>query len=425
MQYIEIKGNRKLDGKIAVQGAKNSALPILAGTVLIDGESVLANCPDLSDVDTCLRIIRCLGGSASREGDVVSVNSSNIDCCVIPQTLMEEMRSSIIFLGSVVARCGRACVYLPGGCKIGARPIDLHLKALQKLGYRITFDGCNVCCDRANAHGGTVELAFPSVGATENTILASVLLDGKTTIVNAAREPEIADLADFLNAAGAKISGAGTSVINIEGVMRLHSAEHTVIPDRIAASTYMSAVAATGGKICLDIINSKHLAPVLPIFRQMGAEISIDNSEMTVAFADRPRAAGEITTGVYPGFPTDSQAPVMAALCTATGKSVINETIFENRLRHVPELLRFGADIKVNKRKAIVNGVDTLHGADVTSTDLRGGAALIVAALGAEGTSRIYKTRHIDRGYENTEHQFAALGADIRRVKDEKGQQIK
>lgn len=422
MQYIEISGGSKLGGNIALQGAKNSALPILAGAVLIGGESVLHNCPALSDVDVCLRIICRLGGSAERDGSTVTVSSRDIDGCVIPKSLMEEMRSSIIFLGSVAARCGRACMYLPGGCKIGARPIDLHLKALQSLGYKITFDGSNICCDRANACGGKVRLAFPSVGATENAILASVLLDGESEIFNAAKEPEIADLAAFLNSAGAKISGAGTSHIKVAGVKRLHPAEHTVISDRIVTSTYIAAAAAAGGKICLKNINASHLAPVLPVFRQMGGDISITDSELTVGFSDRPRAVSPITTGVYPAFPTDSQAPVMAALCRARGSSVISETIFENRLRHVNELIKFGADITVNKNTAVINGVGLLHGANVFCTDLRGGAALIVAALGAEGKSRINNIRHIDRGYENTERQLAALGADIRRVNDEKGQ---
>ncbi|MBQ9516513.1 MAG: UDP-N-acetylglucosamine 1-carboxyvinyltransferase [Eubacterium sp.] len=425
MQYIEICGNNRLDGSIAVQGAKNSALPILAGAVLTMGESVLSRCPDLSDVDACLRIIRCLGGSATRSGDVVTVSGRGIGECAVPQSLMREMRSSIIFLGSVAARCGRACMYLPGGCKIGARPIDLHLKALRELGYKITFDGSNICCERANAHGGTVKLAFPSVGATENVILASVLLSGRTTIINAAREPEICDLADYLNSAGAKISGAGSTVIEIEGVTKLHSAEHTVMPDRIAASTLMCAAASASGRICLKSINSAHVASVIDVFRQMGGKIAATVNEITVEFTDRPRAVNSIVTGVYPGFPTDSQAPVMAALCKAHGRSAITETIFENRLQHVHELRKFGADIKVCGNTATVTGVNVLNGANVNCTDLRGGAALIIAALGAQGKSRIYNIEHIDRGYENTERQLAQLGADIRRVNDEKGQQTK
>ncbi|MBQ8077063.1 MAG: UDP-N-acetylglucosamine 1-carboxyvinyltransferase [Eubacterium sp.] len=425
MQYIEINGGRKLDGKISVQGAKNSALPILAGAVLIDGESELHNCPLLSDVDVCLQIIHGLGGTTSREKSIITVNSRELCGCDIPQSLMAEMRSSIIFLGSVAARCGRACMYLPGGCQIGARPIDLHLKALQKLGYKITFDGSNICCERAGAHGGVVELAFPSVGATENTILASVLLDGTTTIINAAMEPEIADLADFLNKAGAKISGAGTARIVIEGVKSLHSIAYSVMPDRIAASTYMAAVAASGGTVCLSGAKADHILSVMGVINKMGGGIKSKGDEITVTFTDRPQAVKSITTGVYPAFPTDSQAPIMASLCTANGASVINETIFENRLRHVPELRRFGADITSSGNTARIIGVEKLHGADVTCTDLRGGAALIVAALGAQGKSRIYKISHIDRGYENAERQFAALGADIRRLDDEKEQQPK
>ncbi len=425
MQYIQINGGKALDGDINIHGAKNSVLPILAASVLIEGESVLHNCPDLSDVTACLKIIRSLGGSYIKSDSTLTVRADTVNRSVISKELMEEMRSSIVFLGSVSARCGSACMYLPGGCKIGARPIDLHLKALKTLGYKITFDGSNICCERASAHGGNVTLAFPSVGATENIILASVLLDGKTTIVNAAREPEIEDLANYLNSAGAKIRGAGNTVIEIEGVSHLYSTEHTVIPDRILASTIMSAVASAGGEAVLKNVSCTHLMPVLPVFDEMGAVMYAGKNELKIRFNNRPKAVKSVTTGVYPSFPTDSQAPVMAALCRARGTSVIKETIFENRLRHASELMRFGADIVVSERTAIVSGVRHLHGADVSCTDLRGGAALVVAALGAEGVSRINKVHHIDRGYENLEYLLASAGADIRRVNDEKEQQTK
>ena len=423
MQYIEINGNNPLCGELSVHGAKNSVLPILSGAVLIEGESILKNCPRLSDVGACADIITHLGGNVKREGDVLTVNTENITSCKISKALMEEMRSSIIFLGSLSARCGSACMYLPGGCKIGARPIDMHLKALKTLGYRISFDGSNICCERAGAKGGNVILPFPSVGATENVILASVLLGGKTAITNAAREPEIVDLAEFLNSAGAKIYGAGNSVIEIEGVERLCSTGHTVIPDRILASTIMSAVAACGGDVVLNNICLTHLVPVLSVFEDMGCKLYAGRGELRIKSTNRIRAIKSIQTGVYPGFPTDSQAPVMAALCKAKGSSVIKETIFENRLRHAAELSRFGADIIVSDRTAIVNGVKSLHGAEASCTDLRGGAAIVIAALAAEGKSRINHIHHIDRGYQNIENQFTLLGADIRRVNDEKGQQ--
>ncbi|MBE6720226.1 MAG: UDP-N-acetylglucosamine 1-carboxyvinyltransferase [Ruminococcaceae bacterium] len=422
MQYIQISGKKQLGGEIALHGAKNSVLPILAGTVLIDGTSTLHNCPDLSDVAACCDIIRHLGGSVSRTDDVIFADTTAITQCEIPKGLMEEMRSSIIFLGSLSARCGKACMYLPGGCKIGARPIDIHIKSLRTLGYHISFDGSNICCEKANAKGGSVTLPFPSVGATENVILASVLLGGVTTIINAAREPEITDLADYLNSAGAKISGAGSSVIRIEGVARLQSAEHTVIPDRILASTFMSAVAAAGGDIVLKKVNISHLSPILPVFEEMGCKFFAGHGELKIKSPHRIKSVKRITTGVYPSFPTDSQAPVMASLCTAKGSSVITETIFENRLQHAGQLSRFGADIVVSDRTAFVTGVKNLHGAAAYCTDLRGGAAIIIAALAAEGDSQIYKIHHIDRGYENIERQLSLLGADIRRKYDEKEQ---
>ena len=422
MQYIEINGNRKLCGDIKLHGAKNSILPILAGAVLVKGSSTLHSVPKLSDVTACEKIISHLGGKTERRGDVLVADTTDINNCEIPRGLMEELRSSIIFLGSVSARCGSASMYLPGGCKIGARPIDIHIRALQTLGYKVTFDGDYIRCEKGSAKGASVTLPFPSVGATENAILAAVTLEGTTTVINAAREPEIIDLADYLNSAGAKISGAGNSVIEIEGVKRLTSTEHTVIPDRILASTLMSAVAAAGGSAVIKNVNLSHLAPVIPVFEEAGCRMTVKKNVLSIASPRRIRAVKSITTGVYPSFPTDSQAPVMAALCTARGSSVIRETIFENRLRHVPELCRFGADIIVSDSTAIVRGRRNLHGARADCTDLRGGAAVVIAALAAEGKSEIYNIHHIDRGYESIEYQMQSLGADIRRVNDEEGQ---
>ena len=425
MQYIEINGKNKLCGELKIHGAKNSVLPVLAGAVLVSGSSTLNNCPYLSDVTACMKIISHLGGTTQRRGDVVFVDTENITRGDIPKQLMQKMRSSIIFLGSLTSRFGSACMYLPGGCRIGARPIDIHLRALQTLGYKITFDGSNICCERANAKGADVVLPFPSVGATENTILASVLLDGRTTIVNAAREPEIENLAEYLNSAGAHIRGAGSSTIVVDGVKALSSTEYSIIPDRILASTVMSAVAAAGGEAVLKDINLTHLTPVLPVFSEMGCKMQAGRGELKIKAPSRIKAVKSIVTGVYPGFPTDSQAPVMAALCTARGTSIIKETIFENRLQHAGELARFGADIVVSDRTAVITGCKRLHSAQASCTDLRGGAAVVIAALAAEGRSEIFNIHHIDRGYEKFENQLAALGADIRRVNDEKGQQIK
>ncbi len=425
MQYIEITGAKKLSGSIRIHGAKNSALPLLAGSVLLGDECFLYDCPQLSDVTACAEIITQLGGKVSREGSTLTVNTAGINSAEISEELMNKMRSSIIFLGSLSAKHGSACVYLPGGCQIGARPIDLHIMALRALGYSITCDGNNICCRRASASGGTVRLPFASVGATENAILAAVLLDGTSTIINAAREPEIEDLAEFLNTAGAKISGAGSSIIEIEGVRSLSSVHHRIIPDRILAATIMSSVAATGGEAVLKNVRALHLSSVLPVFDEMGCKLFLGNNEIKIISNSRPRAVRSIVTGVYPSFPTDAQAPVMAALCRSKGTSRITETIFENRLRHTEELERFGADISVIGNTATIHGKPKLHAAEARCTDLRAGASVVIAALSAEGTSRIYDISHIDRGYEKIEDGLSMLGASVRRVNDEKGKQIK
>lgn len=420
MEYLEVKGRARLGGEIDVHGAKNSVLPILAGSVLINGVSVIHNCPDLSDVRVTIDILNYIGAKVFKEGSTLIIDSTNITKCDIPETLMQEMRSSIIFLGSLVSRTGSACLYLPGGCEIGLRPIDLHLKALGSLGYSLNFDGRNICCENNRARAGKTVLAFPSVGATENAILSSVFLKGKTTIINAAREPEIEDLANFLNSAGAKISGASTPVIEIVGVKSLHNTEHTVIPDRILAATLMSASAITGSELTVNKISSTHLMPVLPVFDEMGCKIYLEGNSLKIKSPKRIRRVKKIETQAYPGFPTDCQAPVMAALSVARGTSVITENIFESRFKHIPQLIRFGADITVNDRVAVVNGVGSLHAAEAVCTDLRGGAAVVLEALAAEGTSTIKKIEHIDRGYEKIEDRLSIIGAEIKRKCDEK-----
>lgn len=416
MEILEINGGKPLSGEIKVHGAKNSVLPILAGTVLINGVSVIHNCPRLSDVECTVEILKHLGASVKREGDTLTVDTSRIDKWDIPKELMEEMRSSIIFLGSLASRCNCGCMYLPGGCDIGLRPVDLHIRGLKELGYSVFFDGNNLCCDIGNAHSGKVVLPFPSVGATENLILASVFLKGKTTIINSAREPEIVNLADFLNSAGADIRGASTSVIEVYGVESLKSTEHSVIPDRILAGTLMSAAAVTGGDILLNDVDNHHLTPVFPVFREMGCELIQGNDCLRIKAPERLEHVKSIKTQPYPGFPTDCQSPVMAALTVANGVTVISETIFESRFKHVAQLNRFGADIVVNDRVAIINGVDKIHPADAFCTDLRGGASVVIEALGAEGKSKISRLEHLDRGYEAIEKQFETLGADIKRI---------
>lgn len=420
MELLEINGGKKLSGKVSVHGAKNSVLPILAGCVLIQGETVLHNCPRLSDVDATISILEHLGCKVSRENDTLIVDSSAVNCFDVPQELMQELRSSIIFLGSIVSRCGRACVYLPGGCEIGLRPIDLHLKGLMSLGYKVDFDGCNINCIGENVNGCEIVLPFPSVGATENIILASVLAKGKTTIVNSAKEPEIEDLINFLNKAGAKIKGASTPVIEIEGVDRLHCVEHRIIPDRILATTLMCACAITSGEMLIDDVDLSHLKPVYPVFEEMGCSIYLHSKALTIKAPKRLRRVRRIKTLPYPGFPTDCQSPVMSALTVARGTSVINETIFEERFKHISQLNRFGADIIVNDKSAIISGVKQLHPADAICTDLRGGAAVVIEALSANGVSTVKNISHIDRGYERIEDILSCVGADIKRINNEK-----
>lgn len=420
MELLQIKGKSVLGGEIDVHGAKNSVLPILAATVLVNGTSVIHNCPHLSDVDVTIKILKHLGAETCWCGDSLVVNSTTISKDSIPCSLMQEMRSSIIFLGSLLSRLGSACVYLPGGCEIGLRPIDLHIKGLTSLGYDISFDGNNICgcCQKCNAC--KVVLPFPSVGATENIILGSVFIEGKTTIINAAQEPEITDLIDFLNSAGAKISGASTPVIEITGVKELNGSEHSIIPDRILATTLMCASAITGSQIKLNKIKASHLSPVLPVFDEMGCALWLGDNAISIKPPKRLKRVKLIQTSPYPGFPTDCQAPVMAVLSIARGTSVINESIFESRFKHISQLNRFGTDIIVKDRAAIINGVNSVHCADAACTDLRGGAALVLIAMAAEGVSNISSIEHIDRGYEKIENQLSKLGADIKRITYEK-----
>lgn len=418
MKNLIINGGNALDGSVKLQGSKNSALPILAATVAVNGVSVIHNCPMLSDVSAAIKILEHIGCKVRREGNTVTVDSSDASRFDISEQLMREMRSSIVFLGALLARFGMARVTPPGGCEIGLRPIDLHLSSLRSMGVEIAERGGILdCTAKDGMKGNSINLSFPSVGATENIMLASLGANGETVINNAAREPEIKDLADFLSGCGAKISGAGQSVIRIEGRCTSKSTEHTVIPDRIVASTYMAAAVSAGGKIAIKNINREHLVPVLHTFDFAGCRLDFDDNELVLEAPSRPSRVRYIRTMPYPGFPTDSQAVVMAMLSKARGTSIINENIFENRFRHVPELIKMGADIRVeNSSVAVIEGVSRLHAANVNATDLRGGCALVVAALGAQGTTVISRIHHIDRGCEAIEKDLALLGADIKRV---------
>ncbi|MEG2597153.1 MAG: UDP-N-acetylglucosamine 1-carboxyvinyltransferase [Oscillospiraceae bacterium] len=417
MERFVVTGGVPLTGEISVHGAKNSSLPLLAATVLCQNESVLHNCPNLSDVDAACRILNYLGCSVKRERDTVIVNTENITHVDVPDDLMREMRSSVVFLGAIVARLGRAEICFPGGCELGARPIDLHLQALKKLGMKIEENcGKLICSAEHGLKGCSINLAFPSVGATENILLAASLAMGETVINNAAQEPEIVDLANFINASGGKIKGAGESKIVIEGVPVLHGCEYRVIPDRIVAATYLCCAAATGGSVHVKDLCSDHIASILPLFEEMGCVLQVEYDNVFIEAPKRLAALRDVRTTPYPGFPTDAQAPMLAVTTMATGTSIFFENIFESRYKHVGELCRMGANIKIAGKVALVEGVETLYGANVRATDLRGGAALIIAALGARGTTEISDIKHIDRGYEIIEENLRGLGAQIERL---------
>ncbi|MGI5966733.1 UDP-N-acetylglucosamine 1-carboxyvinyltransferase [Anaerotruncus rubiinfantis] len=415
MEKLLIEGEKRLEGTLRVHGAKNSALPILAAT-LLPGDCVIHNCPRLTDVTAACNILGDLGCDTHREGDSVVVGPCRDCSCCIPDELMRMMRSSIVFLGAIIAKCGKARISLPGGCELGPRPIDLHLAALERLGVTIREDHGYLDCRVENKlRGAKISLPFPSVGATENIMIAASLAEGETIVKNAAREPEISDLASFLNACGARIHIARGGDVHIMGVQKLHPAHHRVISDRIAAATYLSCAAVTGGDVTLTDVCSEHLSAILPCFEEMGCDLTVRPDTIRICAKHPLRALGSVRTMPYPGFPTDAQPPLVALAGVAEGTSVFIENIFENRYKYVPELQRMGAEIKVEGRIAVVRGVRELHSATVYCTDLRGGAALAVAALAAQGESTLYQIEHIDRGYEQFEQNLSNIGASIRR----------
>lgn len=417
-QKLVVNGGRVIEGELAVQGAKNSVLILLSAAVLAHGEVILHNCPQLTDVDAACRILTGLGCRVSRSGGTICADSSVISGCEISESLMREMRSSIMFLGSILGRAGRCRLGFPGGCELGARPIDLHLSALRQMGAVITEEhGILDCRADKGLHGAKINLSFPSVGATENIMLAAVCADGVTEIHNAAREPEIRDLAAFLTKCGARISGAGESVIIIEGVQNLYPAEYSVMPDRIAAATYLCCAAATGGELILTHCGAQDMTAILSVLESMGCRVyPYGEGKLYFSRKRRLKAPPTVRTMPYPGFPTDIQAPVMAVCTLAEGTSVFVETIFDSRYRHVPELVRLGAQIKAEGRVAVVEGVKRLTGAKLMAAELRGGAALVTAALAAEGSSEIGGLCYIDRGYDGIDATLRRLGADIKRV---------
>lgn len=415
MGKLVIDGGAKISGEIKVQGAKNAVLPILAATVMAKGESVIKNCPRLRDVDKTVLVLERLGCTVKRSDNTIIVNTSGVCGCKICEDLMREMRSSIVFLGAVVSRCKRAVVSMPGGCPIGLRPIDLHLKALRELGVNIEEEHGYIKCSADKIKGGNIHLDFPSVGATENVMLAAACAEGRTTISNAAREPEIIDLGNFLNRMGARVRGMGSGIIIIDGAEKLSGAEYTIMPDRIVAATYLAASAITGGEMCLTGVNPQDMGAMLHALTDMGVKLRCEKDRIIQTAPERLKSVHTIRTMPYPGFPTDIQSPFMSLAAVAKGTSVFVENIFENRYQHVDELARMGADIKVEGRSAVVRGVKELQGANVVARELRGGAALVIAALAANGTTTVSGTEFIDRGYENLEKYLRDCGASIRR----------
>ncbi|AIE61534.1 UDP-N-acetylglucosamine 1-carboxyvinyltransferase [Bacillus methanolicus] len=419
MEKIIVRGGRRLSGTVKVEGAKNAVLPVIAATLLAsNGKSVIRDVPTLSDVYTINEVLRYLNAEVEFKNNEVVVNASRELKIEAPFEYVRKMRASVLVMGSLLARNGRARVALPGGCAIGSRPIDQHLKGFEAMGATVKVGNGFIEAEaKEGLHGAKIYLDFPSVGATENIMMAATLAKGTTIIENVAKEPEIVDLANFLNKMGAKVKGAGTGTIKIEGVDALYGAEHTIIPDRIEAGTFMVAAAITGGNVLVRGAVPEHLTSLIAKLEEMGVIIEEEADGIRVIGPDELKAV-DIKTMPHPGFPTDMQSQMMSLLLTAKGTSVITETVFENRFMHVEEFRRMNADIKIEGRSVIINGPTNLQGAEVAATDLRAAAALILAGLVAEGVTRVTELKHLDRGYVAFHEKLAALGADIERVNE-------
>lgn len=414
MEKIIVKKSPPLSGTVNISGSKNASLPILAASLLCSGESVIQNVPALSDVTLMCSLLEGLGAQIRCDGSTVTVSTPKIKSHVAPYEPVSKMRASFLVMGPMLARTGRTRISLPGGCPIGVRPVDLHLKGFAAMGAKVTTGHGYVEAKTDRLHAANIYLDFPSVGATENLIMAAALAEGQTTIENAATEPEIVDLADYLNRAGARIAGAGSDTLTIDGVSELHGCTYRVIPDRIEAGTFMVAAAVTHGKLEIDNIICDHLKPVSAKLREMGVQIQEDGTRL-IADATGKLKSVDIKTLPYPGFPTDMQAQMAALMSTIDGTGVVVETIFENRFLYVNELVRMGAHIKIDGRSAIVEGVKSMSGAPVNATDLRAGAALILAGLAAKGDTEIGSIEHIDRGYDHIVEKLRQVGAKIER----------
>ena len=416
MDKVLITGGRRLQGEVEISGAKNSALPIIASTILSADECVLSNVPLLKDIQTIKKLLECMGARIKREGDTLAVNAKDLKSCEAPYELVKTMRASVLVLGPLVARFGEARVSLPGGCAIGTRPINLHIAGLQKMGAEVEIKHGYVEVRAKRLKGAKIYFDISTVTGTENLMMAAAIADGVTVLGNAACEPEVVDLANFLMKRGAKIRGAGTDTIIIEGVARLSGGSYEVMPDRIEAGTYLACGAITGGDVTVKRCIPAHLEAVLATLRAAGLKTEVTSDSIRV-IADNGITAVDVRTMPYPGFPTDMQAQIMALMTIGRGLSVITETIFENRFIHVPDLRRMGANIKLQGNYAIVEGVKNLTGAPVMATDLRASASLVVAGLVAEGKTEIHRIYHLDRGYERMEEKLSQIGAEIVRVK--------
>ena len=415
MQKLIIDGGKPLKGDIDIQTAKNAVLPIIAACILTEDTVVIKDCPHLNDISAMTDIIHHLGCKGEFNGADLEICCKDVALNAINSDLTGKLRSSIFILGPLLSRLRRAYISHPGGCEIGLRPIDLHISGLKGLGVKIDDNRGVICCDGSEMSSATVSLDFASVGATENIMMAAATLDGETVIVNAAREPEIVDLANFINVMGGDIKGAGGSVIKITGVKKLHGCEYKPMPDRICAGTVLTALISSGGEVRLNNVVPEHIFGITEKLKKMGMDLDFTDRALTARFEGRPRAIHKLETNVYPAFPTDMQPQFCAALSVATGSSVVVENLFENRFGFTAELQKMGAAITVKDRVAVIRGVRSLSGATVRALDLRGGAALVVAALGAKGRSVIYGVNHIDRGYEKIESMLSALGAAVRR----------
>jgi UDP-N-acetylglucosamine 1-carboxyvinyltransferase len=412
-----IKGGRKLSGEVTVSGSKNASLPIFCATLLASGQHEISNVPFLRDINTTIKVLESLGARVDGNGNIVKIDTSGVNSVEATYELVKTMRASVLVLGPLLARYGRARVSLPGGCAIGARPIDQHLKGLKALGADIHLAHGYVEATAKRLKGARINFDMPTVGGTEHLMMAAALAKGETVLENAAREPEIVDLSCMLNSMGARIEGAGTDTIRVTGVKELQPATYRVMPDRIEAGTFMVAAAITGGDVRIHAMQLEHLDAL--VFKLQDAGVDITNKDGVVRVKGPKKIKGiNIKTRPYPGFPTDMQAQFMALMCVADGASVISENIFENRFMHVSELMRFGADITVEGNSATVKGIKKLSGAPVMATDLRASASLILAGLAADNTTEISRIYHLDRGYESIEKKLAGLGADINRVKE-------